>query len=174
MVFRWIGRMLARANPLMAKQLRAVELQERNKGYRLEFTDQIPAAEFAAARDHPALQEAERLFQEILQHREGLAPGARAVTSFQLGMLYRAQGRLDEAESIFEALIHECRSAAEATAETEWALCRALLRYAERRIRQDRALGRALLEESLEIAVKRKDQDAIRENEWARKHFGLA
>jgi hypothetical protein len=158
----------------MAKQLRAVELQEQNGGYRSEFFEELSSDEVQTAKTNPRLLEAERLFCEVRSGgQDTLAPGPMAITTLQLAVLLHCQGRLTEARDLYEDVIRKCRLIAEETEEAEWALCRALLRLAELIIREDTRKGKALFAESLEIARKRKDTDAIKSNQRAIRFFML-
>ena len=130
--------MMTKVGPLMKKQLRAVELQEKNNGYRLDFIDQFSSREIEAALRTPGLGEAEALFRELLREEKSIPPDALAVTAFQLGMLVRSQGKYVEAKQIFGGIVTKCRLIADKSNETEWALCRSLLRLAELECGEDR------------------------------------
>lgn len=174
MFHRLIGRLLSKTNPLMAKQLRAVELQEQNGGYRAEFFEELSFDEVLAAKINPQLLKAEHLFREIRSDgKDTLAPGEMSITTLQLAVLLHCQGRLEEAQNLYEEVVQICRLAPEETQEMEWALCRALMRLAELTIREDYQKGKALFGESMRIAKKRKDTDGIKSNQRAIRFFML-
>ena len=171
---RPIERWRSRNKPLASKHTRAVELQEQHRGWRTEFYEEFSSDEVRQAKTNLHLGEAERLFREVLEEgTDRLTPGQIAVTTLQLARLLHCQGQLEEAQDLYEDVVHVCRLCVRRTETVEWALCRALLRLAELIIREDRQRGELLFAESMEIAERRNDLGAIAINQRAIQYFGL-
>jgi tetratricopeptide (TPR) repeat protein len=167
-------RLVARMNPLAAKQARAVGLQDDYGVWPKCFAEQFTPEQVAQARDDPHLAEAERLFREIRQEGAGqLPPGALAITTYHLGQLLHRQGRFAEARTVYEDAITLCRLDLAPTDSVQWALSRALFRLAELVIREDRQRGQGLFAESLEISRARNDGPYLAMHQAAADYFGL-
>jgi len=174
-MFRWLmERLVARMNPLAAKQARAVALQDDYGMWPEYFAEQFTPEQIAQARDDPHLAEAERLFREIRQEGASqLPPGALAITTYHLGQLLHRQSRFAEARTVYEDAIALCRLAPAQTDSVQWALSRALFRLAELVVREDRQRGQGLFAESLGISQARSDGPYLDMHRAAAAYFGL-